>query len=95
MSVMAQLAATAFVVSLIVWGAFGYFIAPYLMGRKHLRRLQAPPPPLTVVQNIAAACVVFTSPQVAIIQPAVVAPMFQLPNNMTSNASEITIYRVA
>lgn len=90
-----KLAAAAFIISVIVWGAFGYLIAPYLMGQKPFVKRKGRVPIVALAHDMAAAVVVMASPQPMIIQ-VVGAPhdTFQL-TNVTANASgELIRYNI-
>jgi len=91
MSALVELTFTALIISVIVWGSFGYFIAPYLMGQKSFVRQHSPP--VRVAQNIAAAAVAFSFPQVIVVQPAPHG-VFQAPINMTGNSGAAFFYRL-
>lgn len=97
MMILVQLAIVAFVISVIVWGVFGYFIAPYLIGHNaafSARKLGVAP--AFYYKNIVASRIVFASPELMIIQPSGQShATFQLPKNMTANTATVSEYKLA
>lgn len=102
MLLMLKLASIALIITIVVWGVFGYVMAPYLMAEPELFRRKIreafwsrKTPPLMLAHNMAAA-VAFTLPQPMIIELGNPSPdIFQLPKDIRANNVTIsTIYKI-
>jgi hypothetical protein len=102
MFLMLKLASIALVITIAVWGVFGYVMAQYLMAEPELFRRKIrqvfwskKSPPLIMAHNMAAA-VAFTLPQPMIIELGNPSDnVFQLPKDIRANNVTITaVYKI-
>jgi len=94
---MLHLGAAALLISIIVWGIFGYFMMPYLMGQaiKPTQNSRRSVETFVLAPNMAAAAVAFAFPQLTIIQPINLPNGgVQIPNTMTGNSVTSVMCRI-